>query len=286
MIVLPERVRERIEGLLGTSPRDVQALGGGCVAEVYRFTAGEAEWVLKLDRRQTGSLAKEGRMLNYLDRHSPLPVPRPIGFDDAYLLMPFIAGHSHWDAAAEEHAAELLASMHDTPAPCFGFDEDTVIGSLPQPNARSGDWLAFFREQRLLAMGRQALDAGQLPAILFSELERFAERLESFLEAPPHPSLLHGDVWSGNVLAKNGRIQAFLDPAIYWGHPEVELAFITLFATFGERFFAAYASRLPLDADFWTVRRPIYTLYPLLVHVRLFGGGYVQQFARILQRFA
>ncbi|MEX2535727.1 MAG: fructosamine kinase family protein [Trueperaceae bacterium] len=92
----------------------------------------------------------------------------------------------------------------------------------------------------------------------------------------PKPGLVHGDVWSGNVLARNGRITAMLDPAIYFADPEVELAFIELFATFGEAFWERYGELRPIDPGYREVRRDVYQLYPLLVHTALFGGGYVR----------
>lgn len=96
--------------------------------------------------------------------------------------------------------------------------------------------------------------------------------------------MLHGDLWSGNILARRGRIVATLDPAIYYGHPEVELAFTTLFGTFGEPFFAAYAELAPIAPGFHELRRDLYNLYPLLVHVTLFGAGYLAPVERVLDR--
>ena len=98
------------------------------------------------------------------------------------------------------------------------------------------------------------------------------------------PSLIHGDVWTTNVLASSERITGFLDPAIYYADPEIELAFITLFNTFGRPFFQRYHELRPISTDFWEIRRDLYNLYPLLVHVRLFGGGYVGAVEQILDK--
>jgi fructosamine-3-kinase len=111
-----------------------------------------------------------------------------------------------------------------------------------------------------------------------ARLERVAARLGDFLPDDPPASLIHGDVWAGNVLSEPGRITAFLDPAPYFAHHEVELAFITMFSTFGDGFFRRYAEIAgTVDREFWEVRRYVYTIFPLLVHVRLFGGSYVGQ---------
>ena len=140
----------------------------------------------------------------------------------------------------ERHAAELIAALHATPRAFFGYERDTLIGPLPQPNPRSERWVPFFREHRLLAMARAAEAEGALPAKLLIRLERLAERLPDYLTEPRHPSLLHGDLWTGNVLVRGDRVAGVVDPAIYYGHPEIELAFTTLFGTFGATFFETY----------------------------------------------
>ena len=134
-------------------------------------------------------------------------------------------------------------------------------------------------------MAKVALDAKQLPNNLYGRIERFAETLDDLLIEPEEPSLIHGDMWGGNVLSRAGKIAAFVDPAIYYAHSEIELAFITLFGTFGQSFFDVYKELRPIETDFFEVRRDIYNLYPLLVHVRLFGSGYINQVDSILRRF-
>lgn len=116
-------------------------------------------------------------------------------------------------------------------------------------------------------------------------IEALCARLGEWLEEPARPSLIHGDLWGGNVLAADGRISGFIDPAIYYADPEIELAFTTLFGTFGDAFFRRYGELRPLRARFFEERRDLYNLYPLLVHVRLFGGEYVSQVEAILRKF-
>ena len=134
-------------------------------------------------------------------------------------------------------------------------------------------------------MGELAHRAGRLPAAPFRSLEAFCARLDEFIPEPDRPSLLHGDVWGGNVLAGKGRIAGFIDPAIYYGDAEIELAFSTLFGTFGEAFFGRYGAHRPIRRGFFETRRDIYNLYPLLVHTRLFGGHYAASVERTLRRF-
>lgn len=136
-----------------------------------------------------------------------------------------------------------------------------------------------------MSMATDAAALGRLPVSFLGRLENLCARLDEWLVEPARPSLLHGDVWTTNVLAAGDRITGFVDPAIYYGHPEVELAFTTLFGTFGEPFFSRYQEIRPLPPGFFETRRDIYNLYPLLVHVNLFGGGYVHTVESTLRRF-
>ena len=133
-------------------------------------------------------------------------------------------------------------------------------------------------------MARAAEAEGALPAKLLIRLERLAERLPDYLTEPAHPSLLHGDLWTGNVLVRGNRVAGFVDPAIYYGHPEIELAFTTLFGTFGATFFETYEKLAPLDREFHAIRCALYKLYPTLVHVRLFGAAYIPPIEQTLSR--
>ncbi len=259
-------------------------MSGGCVGEVYLVDTPDGErLVAKVDDAAGGALDVEGYMLQYLGEHSGLPVPAVRHAEPSLLVMEWLPG-STGGRGAEEHAAELLADLHGVSEEKCGLNRDTLIGGLHQPNPRTESWVSFFGEHRLLEMGRQALDAGRMGDSTMRRLEEVVGKLGRWLDEPEAPSLLHGDIWSGNVLSEGKRITGFLDPAVYYGHPEVELAFITLFSTFGERFFAAYGERRPIAPGFMEERRDLYNLYPLLVHVRLFGGGYLGQVQGILKR--
>jgi fructosamine-3-kinase len=224
-------------------------------------------------------------MLSYLFRRSDLPVPQVVHADDLLLLMTYLDSGDPLTASAQAHAAELLAALHGMTADRYGLERDTVIGGLRQPNTPSASWTDFFRDQRLIHMAREALAAGALTPALMERIETFAGRLEDLLGPPSPPGLIHGDMWGGNVLVRGGRIAGFVDPAIYFADPEIELAFSTLFSTYGEPFFARYGEIHPLRPGFWEERRDIYNLYPLLVHARLFGPGYAGQVEATLRRF-
>ncbi len=268
-------MRERLQGILGEEVIHLSRLSGGCVGEVYKAVTVGGAVVVKVDESPTPKLDVEAMMLQRLAERSALPVPAVLHVEPGLLVMEMLPGRSVFSEAAQRHAAELLAELHSHGAPAFGFDQDTLIGGLHQANPWTDSWIEFFAEHRLRAMGRACLEAGRIDVALFERLSRLASELEKVLEEPAQPALIHGDVWSGNVLSDGAQITGFLDPAIYYAHPEVELAFITLFSTFGEAFFQRYDELCGIEPGFER-RREVYNLFPLLVHARLFGGGYVQ----------
>lgn len=274
-----------IARVAGSRVTRIAPLSGGTVAGAFRVDLENGQRLAAKTGGRASGLDLEGFMLRYLGEKSRLPVPRVLHADDRLLLMSFVETDGGLDASAETHAADLLAELHAISAPAFGFERDTVIGGLPQPNPWTPGWRAFFRDRRLLAMARQALDAGRLAPALMGRIEALAGRIERWLEEPAAPSLIHGDMWGGNVLCRRGRIAGFVDPAIYYADAEIELAFSTLFGTFGDAFFARYGERRPLRPGFFEARRDLLNLYPLLVHVRLFGGGYAGRVERTLRRF-
>jgi fructosamine-3-kinase len=280
------RLPQQIEQLIGAEVLAMHSLSGGMIAEVYRLDLADGRRVVaKLDSSANAKLDREGFMLRYLAQHSQLPVPQVLHSDAQLLLMTFIDGGSQIDQPEQQHAAELLADLHNITRPQFGLEQDTLIGPLSQPNPAYDRWIDFFRDQRLLYMARIAHADGPLPAKMLSRIEALAARLDRWLIEPERPSLIHGDLWTTNILAQQGRITAFIDPAIYYAHAEIELAYTTLFGTFGSAFFEHYQQLRPINDGFFEERRDIYNMYPLLVHVRLFGGRYVEAVDQILQRF-
>jgi fructosamine-3-kinase len=277
---------EEIEEHLGERLRSARPMGGGCIGEVYRVELADGTiMVAKVDWEGESHLERESYMLRYLRVVSELPVPEVYHGSETLLVMEFVEGNSRFSTGAERHAAELLAGLHGITADAHGHERDTLIGSLDQPNPWTESWVEFFRDQRLLYLAGVAHDAGRLPAEELRKIERLAGRLDAYLEEPERPSLIHGDVWSANVLARGDRIVAFLDPAIYHADPEIELSFISLFNSFGDPFFERYAEIRDIRPGFFETRRDLYNLYPLLVHVYFFGGGYLGSVRSTLHQF-
>jgi fructosamine-3-kinase len=279
-------VARGVEAYLGERLLSIRPMGGGCIGEVYRLELEDGTpLVAKVDREGESHLEREAYMLRYLRENSDLPVPEVFHGSETLLLMEFVDGSSRFSRGAERNAAGLLAALHGITWGSYGHEQDTLIGSLDQPNPPTESWVEFFRDHRLLYLARVANEAGRLPAEDLERVDRLAEQLGDYLEEPDRPSLIHGDVWSANVLAQGDRITAFLDPAIYHADPEIELSFISLFNSFGGAFFERYAEIRSITPGFFEERRDLYNLYPLLVHVYFFGGGYLDSVRAILRRF-
>jgi fructosamine-3-kinase len=275
-----------VEAHLGERLLSARPMGGGCIGEVYRVELEDGTpLVAKVDREGESHLEREAYMLRYLREKCDLPVPEVFHGSETLLLMEFVEGDSRFSTGAERHAAELLAALHGVTWGSYGHERDTLIGSLDQPNPPTESWVEFFRDHRLLYLAGVAHEANRLQSADLKRIESLAERLDDYLGEPERPSLIHGDVWSANVLAKGDRITAFLDPAIYYADPEIELSFISLFDSFGDAFFERYAEIRNIRPGFFKERRDLYNLYPLLVHVYFFGGGYLSSVQSTLSRF-
>ena len=279
-------MRQAIAAAAGAAVAHAGPLTGGCIGDVWRVDLADGRRLVAKTAGADGMLDIEGYMLDYLDRTRTVPVPGVILAEPGLLVMEYVETAGRLDAAAQEHAAGLLAALHNVTAEAYGHERDTLIGSLRQPNPWTESWADFFRDQRLLYMGRLALENGSLPRDTYARLEKFCgAKLNAYIEQPERPSLVHGDMWGGNVLVRQGRIAAFIDPAIYHADAEIELAFATLFNTYGDPFFRRYHEHRPIRPGFFEARRDIYNLYPLLIHSWYFGGQYPAQVDAVLRRF-
>ncbi len=218
-----------------------------------------------------------------------LRVPEAYAFRDAtaehpaFLLLEWIDAEEESSSGMREFGRRL-ARMHRHSADHFGLDHDNYIGTLPQRNPPTRSWVEFYRDHRLGVQQELAATRGYLPPRRRERLERLRARLDRLLDdAQSHPSLLHGDLWRGNFLFSQGQA-VLLDPAIYYGDREVEIAFTELFGGFPPAFYEGYTEVWPLDPDY-AERKALYQLYPLLVHLNLFGESYGSRVDRVLQRY-
>ena len=292
-------------GLDRSSVESARPIGGGCINNALRVRTAGGAYCLKWNADAGRDFFRmEADGLSALAASDAVDVPRVIalsGDEDEvpWLLLEWIeearATGDTWRRLGHDLGRLHHTRQHPSPAPDspgFGWHRDNVIGSLPQPNRWMDEWAEFWTELRILPLARELGSDGTLSRSRLGLVERAAARMNRLL-APAATedgaSLLHGDLWSGNVLfgrrhtAPTADPRPFLiDPAVYVGHREVDLAMCRLFGGFAAPFYDAYHAAWPLRPDHER-RLPAYQLYPLLVHARLFGGGYVASVARAAQ---
>ncbi|MFC3050403.1 fructosamine kinase family protein [Kordiimonas pumila] len=281
-------ILNKLEKALGSRIVKSRALPGGDIADVSLLTLENGTAVVAKRPRvdQPDTTAVEAMSLKYLAKKSAFPVPTVL-YQTANLLIldyiPYKGVESRIDAAKSVagHVAALHTVRPKGNRPYYGFTQDTFIGPLPQINTPQQNWCTFFAENRLLAMAQSCLNTHRIDSKLMKRLEKLAAKLPDFLPATPDSSLLHGDLWAGNMLIDGAHVAAFIDPAVSYGHREMDIAFIQLMGGLDTAFMAAYNTLYPLEAGY-EQRLPLYQLWPLLVHVRLFGGTYAADVKAIL----
>lgn len=263
------------------------SIGGGCINSAYRLVGERQSYFVKLNQAERLDMFEaEAEGLRALAQAQAIKVPLPVctGIEDrqAYLVMEYFeSGGGNSDAA--ELFGQQLANLHRHSSLQFGWYRDNTIGSTPQPNTPANDWLVFWRQQRL---GFQLALAGQHGASggLLRKGNELLQRMDGlFSNHHPGPSLLHGDLWSGNYAVTREGEPIIFDPAVYFGDREADLAMTELFGGFSRRFYAAYNETWPLDSGY-PVRKTFYNLYHILNHFNMFGGGYAGQAERMTEQ--
>jgi protein-ribulosamine 3-kinase len=275
----------------GFKVASMEPVSGGCIHQAFAITgkgaAGEQRFFAKTNAPdQAPMFAAEADGLQALRDAKSLTVPGVVahGSDDdlAWLVLEWLE-LAALDAASGAQLGAALAAQHRVGQAKFGWERDNFIGATVQVNGWSDDWLAFWRENRLLAQLRIAARQ-RLPSRMIDRGERLVADCEAFFRGyVPARSLLHGDLWGGNARAlEDGRPVVF-DPAVYVGDREADLAMTELFGGFPKDFHAAYrAAWAPHDN--YRVRRDFYNLYHVLNHANLFGGGYVNQAEKSIEK--
>jgi protein-ribulosamine 3-kinase len=284
--------KETIESLLiqvaGTDVKvnEVRPIGGGNTSRAFAVKTTSGNFFIKTNRAGLIDMfEKEAKNLELLRHILPNNTPEVVGFGTidhiSYFILKLIEpGKRVADFWAD--FGRTLSELHKVNGITFGLDYDNYIGSLPQSNKQNVNWVDFFLEQRIIPQAKKAEKV--LGSDIMSMIDKLGNRLPDLL-TQSRPSLLHGDLWSGNFTLNQKGTVCLVDPATYYGNREIEIAFTKLFGGFEDEFYDAYNEVMPLDKGFFDTRADIYNLYPLLVHVNLFGGWYVASVRETLKRF-
>lgn len=284
-------LKEAVGEALGAEVKTASPVAGGDINRAYRVEMTDGRRVfLKTnagtDRRM---FPCEAHGLSWLAEAGAVRVPEVLAVSDEggagtqFLVLEFVEESGRARDFGERLGREL-AVLHRAHPPAFGLDRDNFIATLEQENTPVETWPEFYALRRLEPQVRLAVDRGPAPGAWTRRFERLFSRLDDLVGPAEPPARLHGDLWSGNVHSDERGHPVLIDPAVYGGHREVDLAMLELFGSPGRAFWAAYESVYPL-ADERSERVPLYQLYPLLVHVNLFGGAYVGAVESALSRY-
>jgi fructosamine-3-kinase len=278
---IPTALRHRLAEVMGVPVEQEQPVYGGDINQSARFLCSGTAYFVKWNTNAPPTMfPTEAHGLRLLAGADEVRVPAVIAQGDAdgacpaFLVLEWIeTGSKHGSPRTMEDFGAALAALHRHTAEAHGLDRDNFIGRLPQPNTRSVSWIDFYREQRIGAQMALARRLGRLPRRRQDLLTRLMDRLTDWLddETIP-PSLIHGDLWGGNYLVDSAGNAVLIDPAVCYGHREMDLAMSELFGGFSPRFYAAYFEAYP--APGYDGRRALYQLYYILAHLNLFGESY------------
>ena len=292
--MLPSALRREVSALLSAKKgSDVSIiktlpLSGGSINDTLLLKTNSGNYFLKYNQASAypGMFEQEAIGLELLLKAGEIRVPEVItpgeGGNYSFLLLEYL------DAAGKRNDfwatfGRRLAALHRHSAETFGLDHDNYIGSLKQYNNQHQHWTDFFREERLLVQMEMAGKSGLMSSDMRQAFDNLFKRLEEIFPKEP-PSLIHGDLWSGNYMVDEKGEACIIDPAVYYGFREMDIGMSRLFGVFGNEFYEAYNEAWPM-APGWRERIDICNLYPLMVHVNLFGAGYLGSVENILQRF-
>jgi len=276
-----------IERIVGEPVALIEQVGGGDIGEsaVATLSAGERIFAKHYPASPPEAVRCEADGLRWLAEPGVVPVVQPRGFDEAsrVLVLDWIEP-GRPSPGGDAEFGRALAALHRSGAPGFGALPDNFIGSLPQSNRTHATWPAFYGKERITKLARRATDAGLLDPGDSARIEALVDRLPELFPDDAPPSRLHGDLWGGNRLADASGTSWLIDPAAYGGHREMDLAMMRLFGGFSDAVFAAYEEVWPLTPGA-SERIGLCQLYPMLVHVNLFGRSYVGSVRRILDAY-
>jgi fructosamine-3-kinase len=276
-----------IANILGEEIFRHTSMSGGDISQAYLLETRQRKVFLKLNTSADGmamfTAEKDGLLAIAATKTIQTPEVFHCGTAEntAVLLLEYIETKRP-DEKDLELLGQQVAHLHQTTAETFGWDTDNFIGRLPQYNHRNKAWPTFYLTQRFLPQFKMAHDKGLLSPDEIPDEHVMSKALENLLP-PVRPALLHGDLWGGNYVISSEGMPYLIDPAVYYGHSEVDLAMSRLFGGFGSRFYSAYAEIIPATSGS-EERNDLYQLYYLLVHLNMFGRSYYGQVMEVVRR--
>ena len=289
MTQAPSLFASRLREHLQSPVVSLQPIGGGDINEAFKVTVanGETYFIKTHPSSPPGFFAKEAAGLKRLARTQTVSIPAVISAVEeenfSCLILEWITSGPASSRSSISFGQDL-AKLHRVSSDTFGLEEDNYLGTLPQPNLPTKDWVEFYRDRRLNPLLQRAHQRGMLPLNILRESDLLLTNLSTILGPMEKPSLLHGDLWGGNQMVDKAGTSWLIDPAVYFGNREIDVAMMRLFGGFTHEVFEAYHATYPLSPG-WEERIDIYQLYPMLVHLNLFGTSYLGSVERILRRY-
>ena len=278
-------IDEELQAALGAVPERLESISGGCINQAYRcvLSDGRRVFVKCNEDCDAQMFHAEAAGLAWLAEANALAVPTVLAVGETFLALEL---HENGRPSADYQAqfGRGLAKLHRHGADRFGFAEQGFIATLPQDNRETSDWPSFYSQRRLQPLLHTAVDQGLAPKSWIDSFDSLFARMPELVGETEAPSRLHGDLWTGNVHTSNTGLPMLIDPACYAGHREVDLAMLRLFGSPSASFMAAYQDIWPL-APGHQDRVALYQLYPLLVHLILFGSGYREPCQQALHKY-
>jgi fructosamine-3-kinase len=262
-----------------------RSLGGGSINQAYRLTDGDRDYFIKLNQaNQYPMFEAEALGLEEISATQTIRVPKPLCWGTteslAYLVLEYLPLGGNRTESWHQMGQDLAAMHRVMSDRGFGWKRDNTIGAIPQKNPWTPDWAGFFSQHRLAYQFQLAHRRGGH----FPQREALLSAVTKLLAGhQPDPSLVHGDLWSGNAAVMLDGTPVILDPAVYYGDREVDLAMTELFGRFPQAFYEGYNAAYPLSPGY-EIRKHLYNLYHLLNHFNLFGGGYASQVNNVCDR--
>jgi len=268
--------------------RHVSAVSGGSINAAFCLHTDDGDYMMKRNNKSAypNMFANEAEGLTAIKNTETIAVPQIILLDnfedDSFLVLEWIESIQSTPDASKL-LGKQLAAMHRNTADQFGFDTDNYMGSIPQSNRKHDTWSVFFINERLQPMVKIACDKNLLNKLDTQNFDELYNKLSGLFDEEP-PALIHGDLWCGNYLISNRNKPYLIDPAVSYGHREFDIAMTTLFGGFSPDFYKAYQESFPL-AQGWQHRVDLWNLYPLLLHLNLFGTGYLSRVKNSLSMY-